>query len=189
MLTHFPDRDVEAFAMKLYRNGMNLRTMAMQGIPVALTELLMSLYIWIRSKGCNGEFSETAWEHKKHKLLLISHGITTAVNIGKVIITKAPWRLNLIVIARTFHLVWLVAAEEARLTNRHIEKLDSGILKARIESCKTLVLLDEAVYETENVDRMLRTLSQRMKETSLNIDSSIAELDSEFKTMLEKIGG
>ena len=189
LLTHFSDRDVEAFAMKLYRNGMNLRTMAMQGIPVALTELLMSLYIWIRSKGCNGEFSETACEHKKHKLLLISHGITTAVNIGKVIITKAPWRLNLIVIARTFHLVWLVAAEEARLTNRHIEKLDSGILKARLESCKTLVLLDEAVYETENVDRMLRTLSQRMKETSLNIDSSIAELDSEFKTMLEKIGG
>ena len=189
LLSHFPDRDVEAFAMKLYRNGMNLRTMALQSVPVKVVELLMSMYIWIRSKGCDGEFSEAAWEHKKHKLLLISHGITTAVNVGKVVITHEPWRLNLIVIVRTFHLVWLVVAEEARLTNRHIETLDSGILKARIESCKTLILLDEAVYETENVDRILRILSQRMKNMSLNIDSSMDEVDSEFKAMLENIGG
>ena len=185
LLTHFPDRDVEAFAMKLYRNGMNLRTMALQGIPVALTELLMSLYIWIRSKSCGGEFSEAAWEHKKHKLLLISHGITAAVNVGKVVITKAPWRLNLVVIARTFHLVWLVTTEEAMLTNRHVEKLDLGILKARVESCKTLVLLEETVYETENVDRMLQTLTKRIKESSENMDASIAEVDSEFKSMLD----
>lgn len=189
LLTHVPDRDIEAFALKLYRYGMNLRTMALQGIPVALTELLMSLYVWIRAKGCDRAFSETAWGHKKHKLLLISHGITTAVNVGKVVIAEAPWRLNLIIIARTFHLVWLVAAEEARLTNRHLEKLDSGILKARIESCKTLILLDEAVYETENVDRMLHILSKRMDETSATITSSLAEVDSEFKSMLEKIGG
>lgn len=189
LLTRVEDSKLDRFARNLYAHGMNMRTLVLQGIPVGITELLMSLYIWLRSQNNNEEFSEAAWEHKKHKLLLISHGITTAVNVGKVIITEAPWRLNLVVIARTFQLIWRVASEEARLTNRHIEKLYSGILKARIESCKTLVLLDEAVYETENVDRMLRTLSQRMKETSGDIDSSIAEVDSEFKAMLEKIGG
>lgn len=189
ILMHVPDRDIEAFALKLYRNGMNLRTMTLQMIPIKMVELMLDLYVWLRSKDCGECYSEAAWEHKKHKLLLISHGITTAVNVGKVVITEAPWRLNLVVIARTFHLVWLVTAEETMLTNRHIEKLDSGIIKARVESCKTLVLLEESIYETENVDRMLRTLSKRMKESSENIDASVAEVDSEFKSMLEKVGG
>lgn len=189
LLTHIPNRDVEAFALKLYRNGMNLRTMALQSVPIGVTELLMSVYIWVRSKDRNDESSEALWEHKKHKLLLISHGITAAVNVGKVIIAEAPWRLNLAVIARTFQLVWQIIAEETKLTNRYIEKLDAGILKARIESCKTLVLLDQAVYETDNVERMLHVLSKRTKDTSENIDSILSEVDSEFKSMLKKIGG
>lgn len=189
ILMHVPDRDIEAFALKLYRNGMNLRTLTLQMVPVKIVDLLMSLYVWLRSRESQEQYSEEAWGHKKNKLLLIAHGITTAVNVGKVIVTEAPWRLNLVVIARTFHLVWLVTAEETMLTNRHVEKLDLGVLKARVESCKTLVLLEEAVYETENVDRMLQTLSKRMKESSENMDVSIAEVDSEFKSMLEKIGG
>lgn len=188
-LTRVKDSDVEKFALKLYREGMNMRTLALQGIPVGVTELLMSLYVWIRAKDAGGEISEAAWNHKKKKLLLISHGITTAVNVGKIVITKAPWRLNLVVIARTFQLVWQVTAEEAKVTNRYIEKLDAGILKARIESCKTLVLLDRAVYETDNVERMVRALSERTKDTSENIDSILSEVNSEFKSMLKKIGG
>lgn len=189
VLTHLSDRDIEAFALKLYRNGMNLRTLTLQKLSSFVIELLMSLYVWIRRTNPQESYSENAWEHKKNKLLLIAHGITTAVNVGKVIVTEAPWRLNLVVIARTFHLVWLVTAEETMLTNRHIEKLDFGVLKARVESCKTLVLLEDTVYETENVDRMLHTLSKRMKKSSENMDASIAEVDSEFKSMLEKIGG
>ena len=189
ILMHIPDRDLEAFALKLYRNGMNLRTMALQSVPVGVTELLMAVYIWVRSKACKDEYSEEAWEHKKNKLLLIAHGITTAVNVGKVVLTEAPWRLNLVVIARTFQYFWRVIAEEAKLTNRYIEKLDAGILKSRIESCKTLVLLDQAVYETDNVERMLRALSERTKDTSENIDSILSEVNSEFKSMLKKIEG
>ena len=189
LLSHFPNRDIEAFAMKLYRNGMSLRTMALQSVPVALTELLVSLYVWIRSRDGGDEFSEAAWNHRKKKLLLISHGITTAVNVGKVIITEAPWRLNLVVIARTFQLIWQVTSEEAKVTSRYIEKLDAGILKARIESCKTLVLLDRAVYETDNVERMVRALSERTKHTSENIDLILSDVNSEFKLMLKKIGG
>lgn len=189
LLTRIKDSEVEKFALKLYREGMNMRTLALQGIPVGVTELLMSLYVWIRAKDDGEGMSEAAWNHKKKKLLLISHGITTAVNVGKIVITKAPWRLNLVVIARTFQLVWQVTAEEAKVTNRYIEKLDAGILKARIESCKTLVLLDRAVYETDNVERMVRALSERTKNTSENIDSILSDVNSEFKLMLKKIGG
>ena len=181
LLTHFPDRDVEAFAMKLYRNGMNARTMALQSVPVLVTEMLMALYIWIRSKG-DDQYSEDAWASKKTKLLLISHGITSVVNIGKVIITKAPWRLNLVVIIRTCQLGWQFVAEEAKLTNRHIEKLDAGILKARLESLSTMKAEERAIHETKKSERMLKTLSERATGTLEEINS----LDLEFKTMLKK---
>jgi hypothetical protein len=188
LLSHFPDRDVQAFALKLYKNGMNLRTMAMQGIPVAVTELLMSLYIWLRSKDCKENYTEEAWDRKKDKLLLVAHGITTAVNVGKVIITKAPWRLNLVLIARTFYLVFKVIAEEASFTNRHIEKADLGVLKARIETAKTLILLDKATYETENVQRLLDSLDSRIQETNQNVDGALNDLDKDFDNTLNNIG-
>ena len=188
LLSHFPDRDVQAFALKLYKNGMNLRTMALQSIPVAVTELLMSLYIWLRSKDCKDNYSEDAWERKKDELLLVAHGITAAVNVGKVIITKAPWRLNLVVIARTFYLVFKVIAEESDFTNRHIEKADLGILKARIETAKTLILLDKAIYETQNVQRLLDSLDLRIKETNQNVDDALHDLDKDFNNTLNNIG-
>lgn len=179
LLTHFPDRDVEAFAMKLYRNGMNLRTMAMQGVPVAMTELLISLYVWIRSQDGEGKFPETAWEHKKHKLLLISHGITTAVNVGKVVIAHAPWRLNLVVIARTFQLTWKVVGEATQITNNHILKLDEQILRAWIESSQTLVLLDGLLYETDNLNQLTDELSRRMAASDRERKDQLSELKEE----------
>ena len=186
ILMHMPDRDIEAFALKLYRNGMNLRTMTLQMIPVKMTELMLSLYIWARSKDCKGEYSDESWEHKKNKLILISHGITTAVNVGKVVIAQAPWRLNLVVIVRTFHLVWTVVDEETKLTNRHIEKLDAGILRTRIESSKTLALLDELLYETENLDALTRELSSRIKQSCASREAILTELDSKM-AMVDRI--
>ena len=186
LLTHFPDRDVEAFALKLYRNGMNLRTLALQSVPVGVTELLMSVYIWIRSKDCEEKYSDEAWEHKKNKLLLIAHGITTAVNVGKVVITKSPWRLNLVVISRAVQLVWKVVDEETKLTNDHILKLDSQILRARIESSKTLVLLDELLYETDNLDSVVEELKDRAEMSRRSREESLASLD-EASANLDKI--
>ena len=186
LLTHFPDRDVEAFALKLYRNGMNLRTLALQSVPVGVTELLMSVYMWVRSKDCKKEYSEEAWEHKKNKLLLLSHGITAAVNVGKVIVTKAPWRLNLVVVARTAQLVWKVVEEETKLTNRHIEALDARLLRARIESSKTLVLLDELLYETENLDALTSELGKRVRKSEFVRGDALKKLDSE-SLALDKI--
>ena len=179
ILMHIPDRDIEAFALKLYRNGMNLRTMALQSVPVGVTELLMAVYIWIRSKDSKAEFSEAAWEHKKNKLLLIAHGITTAVNVGKVIITESPWCLNLVVIARTLQLMWKVIDEETKRTNNHILKLDEQILRARIESSKTLVLLDELLYETDNLNQLTVELSKRIRASAQMRHDKLSELKEE----------
>lgn len=151
----------------------------MQGVPVAMTELLMSLYVWIRSQDGEGKFPETAWEHKKHKLLLISHGITTAVNVGKVVIAHAPWRLNLVVIARTFQLTWKVVGEATQIINNHILKLDEQILRARIESSQTLVLLDGLLYETDNLNQLTDELSRRMAASDRERKDKLSELKEE----------
>ncbi len=188
LLSHFPDRDVEAFALKLYKNGMNLRSIAMQSIPVAVTELLMAVYIWLRSTYSKEDYSDDAWERKKDKLLLIAHGITSAVNIGKVIITKSPWLLNPPVIIRTFLLTCKVIAEEASFTNEHIKKVDLGVLKARIETAKTLILLDKVTYETENVQRLLDSLDLRIKETNQKVDDALGDLDKDFNNTINEIG-
>lgn len=164
LLTHWPDRDVEAFAMKLYKDGMNLRTMVLQGIPVAFTEIMMRLYVHFRYK--DSQYTESQIDHKRNKLLLISHGITAAVNIGKVIITKNPARLNLLLIARTFHLIWKVTVEELSLTNKAITKEAMGVVKARIETMQTLILLDKTIYETNQYNQLIKNLNASVKKCS-----------------------
>lgn len=162
LLTHWPDRDVEAFAMKLYKDGMNLRTMALQGIPVALTEIMLRLYVHFRYK--DNQYTESQIDHKRNKLLLISHGITTAVNIGKVVITKNPARLNLPLVARTFYFVWKVTNEELSLTNKASTKVAMGVVKNRIETMQTLILLDQVMYETRQYDHLIENLLHRMEQ-------------------------
>lgn len=179
-LMHFPDRDVEAFALKLYKNGMNSRTLVLQGFPVLMVEWLTEFYLWIRKKGSEAGYSDEAWEHKKNILLLISHGITMSVNVGKVILAKAPWRLNLVVIVRTCQQTWRVINGKTELTNRHIEKLDAGVLKNRIESAKTLVLLDDLFYETEHLDLLVKELNERT-------DNSVSERNMMLKTLDEQV--
>lgn len=166
LLTHFPNRAVEAFALKLYKNGMNLRTLLLGGIPVAITEFLMWVYVALRYN--DSEYSESQIKHKREKLLSLAHGIASAVNVGKVIITENPARLNLIMIARTIYLVWSVLKEEASLTNKAIEKLDMGIVRASVQSLQTLKLLDETIYRTEQFDRIVAESINRIHNDSEN---------------------
>ena len=162
LLSHWPDRDVEKFAMKLYKDGMNLRTMMLQGIPVAFTEIMMRLYVYFRYK--DSQYTESQIDHKRNKLLLISHGITAAVNVGKVIITENPARLNLLLIVRTVHLVWKVLAEELSLTNKAITKEAMGVVKNRVEIMQNLILLDKTMYMTEQYDRLIENLRKDLHE-------------------------
>lgn len=179
LLTHFPNRDIEAFALKLYRNGMNLRTLAMQSVPVGVTELLMSVYVWVRSKNDAAGYADEAWDRKKDKLLLVSHGIVEAIDVGKVIITRSPWRLNLVGIVRTFQLAWTVTGEATKLTNNHVLKLDLQIFRTRIESAKTLVLLDELFHETDNLELVADELRKRVKASEAACQAKASELKAE----------
>lgn len=185
LLTHWPDRDIEAFAMKLYKNGMNLRTMALGGIPVGITELIMTMYVHLRYTDSN--WSQEAIQHKKEKMLLLTHGITTAVNVGKVILTKNPARLNLILVARTCYLVWKVVTDKMKLTNKAMIKLEMGVVKARIESMQTLILLDRTIYETKQYDHLINEILGRLsRQHKQNADDNIS-FDVEFDEIMKNI--
>lgn len=184
-LTHWPDRDVKAFALTLYKNGMNLRTMLLQGLPIAFTEIMMRIYIYARYK--DDKYTESQQTHKLNKLLLVSHGITAAVNVGKVIITKNPARLNILLIARTFHLVWKVLSEEAKLTNKAIEKLELGVVKARVESMQTLISLDKTMYQTEQYERLIQRLRDDLHQMYAKGEADQDKFDEEFEAIFRRI--
>lgn len=188
LLTRVSDSKIEKWATTLYDNGMNLRTMTLQKAVSFAIEKLMSLYVWIRKEGCDEQYSDAAWEHKQHKLLLLTHLITTGVNVGKVIVSEAPWRLNLVVIGRTVQLLWRVVAEEAALTNRHIEAADRGVLLARLESTKTLMLINEAVHECDNVETLMSELRQRGDLTVNNVRQTVSDVQEAYAKMISVIG-
>lgn len=166
ILTHAPNREIRKFANDLYHDGLNMRNLLLQGVPVALTELGMWIYTGLRYNGSS--YSKAMIQHKKNKLLLIAHGIASAVNIGKVIITKNPVSLNLIMIARTFHLIWKVTVEELSLTNKAITQEAMGVVKARIETMQTLILLDKTIYETNQYNRLIENINASIEQ---NIES------------------
>ena len=181
LLTHFPDRDVQAFAMKLYKDGLNMRNLLLQGVPVAITELGLWLYTGIRYKESN--YSKETIAHKREKLLLIAHGIATAINVGKVIITKNPTSLNLVMIVRTFYLIWKVTTNELNLTHKAILKASMGVLKARIESAQTLILLDKVIYETAHIDRLISRHKETIRCNDETLHGIMNALDSECKRL------
>jgi hypothetical protein len=154
ILAHFPNRDIRILVNDMYSNGFNLRHMIIQGIPVLTTEILIRIFNGIKYWK-NTEFTKEMIKHKQNKMLLISHGCATAVNIGKVIITKNPTLINLPMITRVIKLAWDVIKEEANITHKSIEKINMGALKNKLELKKTLILLDKTVYYTNEMDRLI----------------------------------
>ncbi|MEK5357917.1 hypothetical protein [Paenibacillus sp. FSL L8-0709] len=185
LLTHFPQSDVRKFSQDLYKDGLNIRNLLLQGIPVATTELIIWIYNSLRYK--DSTYSKEAIKNKKEKLLLISHGIATAVNIGKVIITKNPTSLNLIMIIRTVQLVWKVIKYEGDIKNKAKEKINLSIIKNQLEVMQTLILLDDALYYTSQIDEFIKKSKdqfqqnydyrrERLKDSFNDMESMLAQL-------------
>lgn len=185
LLTHAPNREIRKFANDLYHDGLNLRNLLLQGVPVALTELGMWIYMGLRYNGTS--YSKEMIQHKRNKLLLIAHGIATAVNVGKVIITQNPVSLNLIMIIRTFHLVWKVLSEELSLTNKAVTKEAMEIVKNRVETMQTLILLDKTMYMTEQYDRLISNLRDDLHERQKQDDESQDSFDKKFDSIFSQM--
>ena len=187
LLSHFPNRDIRKFADELYRDGLNLRNLAMQGVPVAITELFIWMYNSLRYR--NSTYSKEAIKNKKEKLLLISHGIALSVNIGKVIITENPTSLNLVMIMRVIKLVWNIIKHELDTNNKAIEKVNRSALKNQLETADTLILLDESIYYTREIDRLIAGMKSEFDEVNEirneRLDDGYAQLDDMMTELME----
>lgn len=129
-----------------------------------MAELFIWMYNSLRYR--NSTYSKEAIKNKKEKLLLISHGIALYVNAGKVIITKNPTSLNLVMIVRVIKLVWNLIKHELDTKNKAIEKVSLSTLKNQLETMDTLILLDESIYYTREIDRIIANMKEEFDRTN-----------------------
>lgn len=111
LLIEADNRELRQFAAAMYRNGFNVKNIMCQGLSTIIIEVILRVYFGIQSvKQYKGtvELSEdySNYEAVKHffkpennekldEMLLVAHAIVTAVNVGKVVIDKAPWEINI----------------------------------------------------------------------------------------------
>jgi hypothetical protein len=86
-LINMPDHEVRMFAIKLYTRGYNLRYLLVQALAPALVEIIVRGYVMAREYKETGDIVfPSAKRLKTTEMLLTSHSIVTAVNVGKVIV-------------------------------------------------------------------------------------------------------
>lgn len=109
-LVECSNRDLRKLAATMYQNGFNLKNIMIQSLSTILVEVIIRIYFGIKSLQCykteyelNDDYSnftaikeliKPSSKEKLYEMLLLSHSIVTAVNVGKVIIKKSPWELN-----------------------------------------------------------------------------------------------
>ena len=109
-LAECDNRQIRVFAADMYQNGFNCRNVIMQSVSTIIIEVIIRIYYSIQSvKQYKRDFElsedysnmeafkrffKPVSKEKLNEMLLVAHAITTAVNVGKVVIKKAPWEIN-----------------------------------------------------------------------------------------------
>jgi hypothetical protein len=153
VLAHAPSRTIRKLVADMYAGGFNLRHVMVQGIGVACCEILVRVYHWLRTR--KDDHSSEAVRWKLHKMLLLTHGTSAAVNIGKVVITGNPCLINLPMIVRVLTLVWSVARDRIELTHRAVTKANMVVLKTKLELMRTAIIMEKAMLCTGQIDRFI----------------------------------
>lgn len=156
LLSHSSDRDMRKFAADMYADGFNLRTELLKGITVLVPELIVRMVTYLRYK--ETEYSKEAKKKKLHLMLLLTHGISSLVNVGKVIITENPVSINIPMILRTATLAWQCIKDQSSYNQRVISKEYWEQYKLQLEGYKTLIIVADGVYVTSNYQRLFVAL-------------------------------
>lgn len=156
LLSHTDDRQLRKFAAEMYSDGFNLRTELLKGITVLMPELIVRMVTYLRYK--ETEYSKEAKKKKLHLMLLLTHGISSLVNVGKVIITKNPISINIPMLLRTATLAWQCIKDQSSYNQRVISKEYWEQYRLQLEGYKTLIIVADGVYETSNYQRLFVAL-------------------------------
>lgn len=112
LLIECSNRDLRKLAATMYQNGFNIKNIMIQSLSTIIVEIILRIYFGIKSVqsykseyeltedysnlDAIKEFIKPSSKEKLYEMLLLAHSIVTAVNVGKVIIKKSPWELNII---------------------------------------------------------------------------------------------
>lgn len=108
-LVESSNRELRKLAATMYHNGFNLKNIMTQSLSAILVEIILRVYFGIQSMNklknieleedysnvqLVKEFINPISKEKLFEMLLLSHSIVSGVNIGKVVIKKSPWEIN-----------------------------------------------------------------------------------------------
>ena len=109
-LAESSNRNMRKFAADMYHNGFNCKNIIVQSASTIAIEVIIRIYFSIMSvkkyhDKCEvnedysnmealKQFIKPGSKEKLHEMLLVAHAIVTAVNVGKVIITKNFAEIN-----------------------------------------------------------------------------------------------
>lgn len=109
-LAESTNRDVRKFVADMYHNGFNCKNIIIQSVSTIAIEVVIRIYFSIMSvkkyyDKCEvtedysnidslKRFIKPGGKEKLHEMLLVAHAIVTAVNVGKVVITKNFAEIN-----------------------------------------------------------------------------------------------
>ena len=145
MIADLNDHNMPEFIHQLTnKQDFNLRTLSAQTLSVASIEVLIGIYMGVRYY--KSDFSKDQLAFKKQKILLASHAVEMAFNIGKIYATGNPYYLNMPQVLRIAKLAFNVVVENSRQTHNAKESALLSQIKAQLQLQKTLVLLSDACY-------------------------------------------
>lgn len=104
------NRELRKLAATMYHNGFNIKNVMTQSLSTIIIEVIVRVYFSIKSVQNSKEsfeisdgylnyetiktFIKPNSKEKLYEMLLMSHSIVSAINIGKVVIKKSPWEIN-----------------------------------------------------------------------------------------------
>jgi hypothetical protein len=111
LLIEFRNRDMRKLAAVMYYKGFNIKNVALQSFSTICVEIIIRTYLSIKSfSGYKNSFQvdedysnleaikkfiKPDNEEKRNEMLLVAHAIVTAFNIGKIIVKKSIWEINI----------------------------------------------------------------------------------------------
>lgn len=180
-LTHSSDRELRQLGSELYIDGVNLRTEMLKATSVAIPEIMLRIVHFLRYK--DSEWSKEAKAKKLHLLLLITHGIASAFNIGKVIITENPESLNIPMITRMVYMAFRCIKDQLDFNARVMYKVSLSIVSTNLKLQETMIIMSQHIYYTINYQQLclqIREEYNRRVYQRIDMASKVAALQFEY---------
>lgn len=137
------DRETRKIIIEeLYNRGFNFRHLILQTIPPFVVTVAVIVFFLIKYK--NIDAPSDAKLQKLAELMTLSHSITCAFNIGKVIIMKDPWQLNIPQIIATCLSIFSAIILESR-RNSFISKIKRNTLNLKTDLDKLKLLVENNI--------------------------------------------